>query len=78
MFSTDKCQYEVSSEAILEIPQDSLHKDKNHHCNQCGIQGLRKVHEVIKYPCEKCGHQSTTKGNLARHKKAVHDGIKCP
>ena len=85
MVSCDKCQHEVSSKAILEILQDSLHKDKKNHCNQCGIQVLRKddsdlqqVHEGVKYTCGQCSYQATSKGNVAQHKSAVHEGVKYP
>ena len=85
MVSCDKCQHEVSSKAILEILHDSLHKDKKNHCNQCGIQVLRKddsdlhqVQEGVKYPCGQCSYEATTKGHVAQHKMAVHEGVKYP
>ena len=85
MVSCDKCQHEVSSKAILEILHDSLHKDKKNHCNQCGIQVLRKddsdlqqVQEGVKYPCGQCSYKATSKGHVAQHKRAVHEGVKYP
>ena len=33
------------------------------------------MHEEVKYHCRKCGHQSTSKGYLAQHKRAVHEGV---
>ena len=29
-------------------------------------------------PCGQCGYQATTKGNLAEHKRALHEGVKYP
>ena len=31
-----------------------------------------------KYSCTQCDHQATTKSSLARHKEAIHDGIRYP
>ena len=31
-----------------------------------------------KYPCSQCGHQLTSKVNLAENKRAVHEGVKYP
>ena len=36
----------------------------------------RAVHEGVKYPCRQCNHQATSKSNLARHKRAAHDGVR--
>ena len=32
----------------------------------------------IKYLCRQCGKQFSQKGNLAEHKRAVHEGAKYP
>ena len=34
------------------------------------------VHEAIKYVCDQDNKQFTTKGSLAGHKRAVHEGVK--
>ena len=31
------------------------------------------VHEEVKYPCGQCVYQVTSKGNLARYQRSVHD-----
>ena len=36
------------------------------------------MHEGVKYHCEQCNHQFTTKGSLAEHKRSVHEGVKYP
>ena len=36
------------------------------------------MHDLIKYPCDECQHQSSSKGDLAKHRRAVHEGIKYP
>ena len=36
------------------------------------------VHKGMKYPCQRCPHQATSKGNLALHRRAVNEGIKYP
>ena len=33
----------------------------------------RALNEGVKHPCRKCNHQGTLKGNLAQHKRAVHE-----
>ena len=37
---------------------------------------IRAAHEGVKYPCEECEYQATQKGDLDRHRKSVHEGIK--
>ena len=32
----------------------------------------------MKYPCNQCTHEATSSGNLARHKRAVHEEVKYP
>ena len=32
----------------------------------------RAVHEGVKYPCEQCNYQATSKGNLAKHQRNRH------
>ena len=36
------------------------------------------MHEGVKYNYGQYHHQSTSKGNLAKHKRAVHEGVKYP
>ena len=36
----------------------------------------QSVHEGVKYPCNKCEYQATTKGALQRHQKSEHEGVK--
>ena len=57
-------------------------------CKHCQYQdesnnGLKNHNKTFhdenaKYNCDVCGHQVTSKGNLARHKRAVHEGVKFP
>ena len=37
-----------------------------------------KLENIEQYPCEQCQYQATSKRNLARHRRAVHEGIKYP
>ena len=39
---------------------------------------LHNFTQEVKYPCGQCSHQSTSKENLAQHKRAVHEGVKYP
>ena len=32
----------------------------------------------VKYPCGECSQQATSKGNLNRHQRAVHDDVMYP
>ena len=34
-----------------------------------------KATRLLKYPCRQCDHQTTSKGDLAQHIMAVHDGV---
>ena len=68
VFSYDQSQDEPSSNVLLKIPQDTPHQDMQN----------RTVHEGVKFHCEQCGHQATSKGCLARHEREVHEGVKYP
>ena len=35
-------------------------------------------HEQNIYPCTLCDYQVTTQGNLTKHKKSVHQGVRYP
>ena len=37
---------------------------------------LKSKHEGVKYACEQCDYQATTKFDLTRHIKSRHEGIK--
>ena len=39
---------------------------------------LHTKQEVIRYPCNNCDYQATTKGNLQTHIQSTHEGIKFP
>ena len=36
---------------------------------------IRSIHEGIKYPCRQCQYEATTKGDLAQHRRVVHERI---
>ena len=78
MFFCDKCQYKVSSKAILKIHEDYFHQDKkNQVLKKDNLDQHRKeVHEGVKYPCGQCSYEATSKGGVALHKRAVHEGVK--
>ena len=48
--------------------------DREHH--EC--QTPRTVWVLYNYTATQCGHQITSKGILAEHKSAVHEGVKYP
>ena len=35
---------------------------------------IRAAHEGVKYPCQQCLHQATTKGDLDNHRRSIHEG----
>ena len=41
---------------------------------------IKNIHlnDGIKYPCNQCDHQASSKGNLQRHIQSKHEGIKFP
>ena len=48
--------------------------DREHH--EC--QTSRTVWVLYNYTATQCGHQITSKGILAQHKRAMHEGAKFP
>ena len=36
----------------------------------------QSMHQGIKYNCEECGYQASTKSHLTRHKKSIHEEMK--
>ena len=57
---------------------------KRYICRECGKHmssigtlntHIRATHERIKYPCEQCEYQATSKGNLEQDRMSVHEGM---
>ena len=64
---------------------DKINMFYSKHCQyQDESNNVLKTHNKTfhdknaKYNCDVCDHQVTSKGNLARHKRAVHEGVKFP
>ena len=34
--------------------------------------------KFVGYSCKQCDHKATSKGDLAKHKRSVHEGVKYP
>ena len=34
-----------------------------------------RIHDGVKYNCDRCDFKSTTQGNLGIHKLSVHEGV---
>ena len=82
-----KCDFTTSKKSELKVHiEDKHNKGTIFKCNLCDFKTLRSnyfeghkqaKHEGIKYDCNACEYQATTRGNLNRHKLKYHPaGIK--
>ena len=75
MFSCKECQHVESSEDMLKVHYDAVHIRKE---SNRGQRFSKTSESGIKHPCRQCAHQFSSKGHLAEHRKAVHEGVKHP
>ena len=80
-----KPEHQRQHSSRSEIALKALNVVNHHDCVECGnsysskhsrLKHLRRKHEGIKYPCNRCDFQATLQQNLMTHKRSKHEGIK--
>jgi len=84
--SCNKCDYQASTEVIMQKHNKSKHEGKLIQCEKCPFQASKKgelvshnksVHKQEKrYGCDFCSYATSIKGQLLEHLKCDHKGRK--
>ena len=84
--SCSKCDYQASTEVIMQKHNKSKHEGKLIQCEKCPFQASKKgelvshnrsVHKQEKrYGCDFCSYATSIKGQLLEHLKCDHKGRK--
>ena len=77
-YACDSCDHQTSTKTGLASHQEAIHKQKKYPCREKGRSthagNVTAIHEGKRYACRSFDHQASSKSNLTKHRKKIHEG----